>query len=71
MYKMDSKYSCFISFCTCNNAIKNLLRSAQMFAKFLNVLNLKLIMQVFMSKTLLREGREGSILFSHGIHVLK
>ena len=42
-----------------------------MFAKFLNVLNLKLIMQVFMSKTLLREGREGSILFCHGIHVLK
>ena len=57
---MDSKYSCFIKLCTCINVIKKLLRSAQIFAKFSNVLSLKLLMQIFMSKALLREGREGS-----------
>ena len=57
---MDSKYSCFIKLCTCINVIKELLRSTQIFAKFSNVLSLKLLMQIFMSKALLREGREGS-----------
>ena len=68
---MDSKYSCFINLCTCNNVIKKLPRSAKMFAEFSNVLGLMLLVEIFMSKALVKECREGFILLFHGIHFLK